>query len=137
MISRESSGDIRSVSQYKLILKKIKGLGKKKIEQMGEAILAIINSFPAGEQAPPVANTTADHPQVQEEKKVKDTKQESFDLFKAGNTVSQIARIRGFTVSTIEGHLSHGQGHAHHVRALHRQVDGGAPLLHHHQNRPP
>jgi hypothetical protein len=25
MISRESSGDIRSVSQYKLILKKIKG----------------------------------------------------------------------------------------------------------------
>ncbi len=40
------------------------------------------------------------------EKKI-DTKQLSFDLYKEGKTVKEIAAIRNFAVTTIEGHLAH------------------------------
>ncbi len=85
-------------------LKKIKGLGKKKIEQMGEDILEIINSLSAGEKTPAIVRTIMNEP---EEKTIKDTKQESFDLFEAGETIDSIARTRKLTVSTVEGHLAH------------------------------
>lgn len=85
-------------------LKKIKGLGKKKLEQMGEDILQIIKGLSTREGIPATANAVPDEP---EEKKVKDTKQESFELFEGGKTVNEIAQIRGLVVSTIEGHLTY------------------------------
>lgn len=40
-------------------------------------------------------------------KKKPDTKKETFDLYKQGKSISEIAGQRGFTIGTIEGHLSH------------------------------
>ncbi len=39
--------------------------------------------------------------------KKKDTKKESFEYYRAGKNVGQIAEIRGLTTTTIEGHLAH------------------------------
>ena len=36
-----------------------------------------------------------------------DTKTVSFDLFKAGKIVAEIAKERNFTIGTIEGHLAY------------------------------
>ncbi|MFA4853487.1 MAG: helix-turn-helix domain-containing protein, partial [Bacteroidales bacterium] len=36
-----------------------------------------------------------------------DSKKLSFDLYKAGKTIEEIAQERSFVVSTIEGHLAH------------------------------
>jgi nucleoside-triphosphatase THEP1 len=43
---------------------------------------------------------------VPKEKKI-DTKQLTFDLYKEGKTIEQIAAIRNFAITTIEGHLVH------------------------------
>jgi len=40
-------------------------------------------------------------------KKREDTKKASFEMFKAGKTISEIAVERGYAFSTIEGHLAH------------------------------
>ncbi len=99
-------------------LKKIKGLGKKKIEQMGADLVEIINSElgplpPAqGMQISldqPAANEEAEVKEeaVKPAKRTKDTKQETLDLFKEGNSIAEIAEQRGLAISTIEGHLTH------------------------------
>ncbi len=45
---------------------------------------------------------------IKGEKKEKiDTKQLTFDLYKEGKTVKEIAALRNFAVTTIEGHLAH------------------------------
>src|SRR6185436_16689647 len=36
-----------------------------------------------------------------------DTKRVSFDLYKAGKSIAEIAGVRNLAVSTIEGHLAH------------------------------
>jgi nucleoside-triphosphatase THEP1 len=43
---------------------------------------------------------------VPKEKKI-DTKQLTFDLYKEGKTIEEIAALRNFAVTTIEGHLAH------------------------------
>ena len=112
-------------------LKKIKGLGKKKIEQMGEDLLEIINSLaeeapqaeeglnaraaaldrdpgrqtdsPEGETSSPGGETDA----PKEKKEKTDSKQQSFELFGSGKSIQEIAEIRGLATGTIEGHLTH------------------------------
>lgn len=113
-------------------LKKIKGLGKKKIEQMGSVLLAIINSMAKEEagastgkgtaqkrdSASSEEDYTAREPEAEEEeekeesapkakKEKKDTKLQSFELFQEGKSIPEIAEIRGFATSTIEGHIAH------------------------------
>ncbi|MDO8992614.1 MAG: helix-turn-helix domain-containing protein, partial [Daejeonella sp.] len=84
-------------------LENIKGLGKTRVKQYGTDLLEIINSY---------CKEHSIEREIQElpikEKKIKtDTKQVSFDLFKQGKTISEIAKERAFTTGTIEGHLSH------------------------------
>lgn len=86
-------------------LQQVKGFGKKRTDQYGEEVLAIIKTF------------KEDHTIEQEEKtpeqvvKIKqdkiDTKKVSFDLFKAGKSIEDIAEERGMVISTIETHLAH------------------------------
>ncbi|MBP6811987.1 MAG: helix-turn-helix domain-containing protein, partial [Saprospiraceae bacterium] len=46
-------------------------------------------------------------PEITVEKQVKtDTKLQSFEMFKAGKTIDEIAQARGFVRTTIEGHLA-------------------------------
>jgi hypothetical protein len=87
-------------------LEMIKGMGKAKINQYGEEIIAIITKY--------CEQYKIEKPQIdlqpvrKKEKKPKaDPKVLSFELYKEGKTISEIAQIRGFVNSTIEGHLSH------------------------------
>ena len=84
-------------------LENIKGLGKVRVKQYGIQILEIINSYCENQGIDRQA-----HEIPLKEKKLKpDTKTLSLNLFKEGKTISEIAQERGFTPTTIEGHLAH------------------------------
>lgn len=89
-------------------LESIKGMGKIKVRLFGPEILEIINSYVhsygierEGFQIP------VKEVRKKEVKTKEDTKKISFDLYKSGRTVSEIAAERNFTTTTIEGHLAH------------------------------
>jgi hypothetical protein len=85
-------------------LKLIKGMGKKKAEQFGEEILEIIAKFciEHGITRKPLApKASSKAPKV----KI-DTKRASYDLYKAGKTIEEIAGERNLSRSTIEEHLA-------------------------------
>jgi PIF1-like helicase/Helix-turn-helix domain/HRDC domain/UvrD-like helicase C-terminal domain len=93
-------------------LKKISGIGKVKVEQYGEAIIEIIQQYVAekgivSDQMPAPEKKEKKEKKEKEVIQITPTKQTSFDLFKAGKTIAEIAEERGFTPSTIEGHLSY------------------------------
>lgn len=93
-------------------LKKIKGIGAAKIKQFGNSILNVITQYveknglqemqlfvPELEEVPKLPKT--------------DSKTLSYDLYKAGKTIKEIAAERGFAATTIEGHLAHFVGTGH------------------------
>jgi len=87
-------------------LQLINGMGNKKIEQFGADILQMIqhycdeNNIEKGEIPLKAIAKKEKKPKI-------DTKKESFDLFKSGKTVAEIAKERGLTQNTIESHLAH------------------------------
>jgi len=91
----------RSMSQLKLI----RGMGKKKSVEFGEELLDIINSYCEKEkiEAPSEPLSEKKLPKKRKE----ETKKISFDLFKEGKSVSQIAEERTLSITTIEGHLAY------------------------------
>jgi hypothetical protein len=82
-------------------LERIKGLGRKKIQQYGEEILEIIRRYTKSHQ---IESTEQEEMPEQKKEKVSSKKQ-SFDLFSEGKTVEEVARERNLAVTTIEGHL--------------------------------
>ena len=84
-------------------LENIKGLGKTRVKQYGTDLLEIINSY-CKEHG--IEREVFELP-IKEKKIKTDTKKLSFDLFKQGKTISEIAKERAFTTGTIEGHLAH------------------------------
>ncbi len=85
-------------------LKAVHGFGKKKIELFGEEILEIINRYVEEKGIDPPVFV----PPIKEKKPPKKpTREISFELWKAGKTVTEIATERNLTVSTIERHLAH------------------------------
>ncbi len=86
----------------------IPGFGKVKLKQFGKQFIDIISTY--CEQ-----HNLESHPEMVKEKKAgkikrvsrPDTKMASFDLYKAGKTIIEIAAQRNLTVTTIEGHLAH------------------------------
>lgn len=85
-------------------LRNIKGLGAKRIETHGVAILDIIRKFCEAQNI-----HQPDEPMTlpAEKPKKTDTKKVSFDLFESGKTIAEIAIERNLTTNTIEGHLAH------------------------------
>ncbi len=81
-------------------LKKVQGIGKGKLKQFGDELVGLVRKYcqsldmPIPEPPPPPP------PKI-------DTKTQSFDLFKSGKTIDEIAAERGLVRSTIEGHLAH------------------------------
>ncbi|MBK7131669.1 MAG: helix-turn-helix domain-containing protein [Bacteroidales bacterium] len=85
-------------------LRLVKGMGKKKSEKFGGEILEIITFYCEKENIAPAVDTIAYGKAI---KKVKeDTKKISFDLFKEGKSVTQIAEERNLIATTIESHLA-------------------------------
>ncbi len=85
-------------------LKAIKGIGQKKLEMFGDELLQIIIDFCEEKD---FAGLAIDEPEHEEKKPKTDTKQVSFALWKAGKSITEIAKERNYAESTIEGHLSH------------------------------
>lgn len=84
-------------------LAKIKGIGKIKMQQFGNEILGIINKYCEKN------NISKQSVEVVEEKKesTTDTKHTSYQLFNNGWSITDIAKQRGLTTGTIEGHLAY------------------------------
>lgn len=88
-------------------LKKVKGFGAKKVSQFGKEILAMIMEYRIRMKME-ITNKQSDIETVEENKVPKtDTKLVSFNLFRSGKSIDEIAKLRGMTFSTIEGHLLH------------------------------
>jgi hypothetical protein len=91
--------------QSQVVLKQVKGMGKKKSEKYGNELLSMIADYCREKNIEPPVQNFEEKPTP---KKVKaDTNLASFNLFKSGKSVMQIADERNMAVSTIEGHLAH------------------------------
>jgi hypothetical protein len=89
-----------------LSLNSVKGMGKKKSEKFGEELLNIIISYCKKENIESPPETLIDKKKIP--KKIKeDTKKISYDLFREGKAISQIAEERNLSITTIEGHLAY------------------------------
>ena len=82
-------------------LKKIKGIGAVRSKQFGAEILEIIQKYCI---AKGIENTQLS---LSEPPPKPDTKLASFELFKAGKSIEEIAAARGLATSTIENHIAH------------------------------
>lgn len=89
----------------------ISGFGPVKSRQYGKEFLEIIcdyceaNDLSSTIELKPIkTKSTKKATEIKSEKT--DTKRISFDLFKSGKTIEEIAFERTLTLSTIEGHLS-------------------------------
>jgi len=85
-------------------LKTIKGFGKKKIKVFGDEIIEIIIAY-CSENNLETTEQIIETNLLPEKIKV-NTKQKSFELFKSGKTIFEIATERGMSPTTIEGHLA-------------------------------
>ncbi len=93
------------VPQSLRALKQVKGMGTKKSEKYGEELLDIIISYCTKENIEPPDVTLTEKKIA---KKVKEeTKKISYDLFREGKTIAQIAEERKLSINTIEGHLAY------------------------------
>ncbi len=85
-------------------LEMVKGMGKIKLKQYGEEILDMITVYCEENH---IERSEMEIP-LKKEKKIKlDSPKVSFDLYKEGKTIPEIAAERGFANTTIEGHLAH------------------------------
>ncbi len=83
-------------------LLRIKGIGKKKLERYGEAISKIIENYSCEKEVSVNLASAADAPKPPSP----DTKFISLEMFEAGRTIEEIARLRTLARTTIEGHLA-------------------------------
>lgn len=87
-------------------LKKISGIGDVKLKMYGAAIIDMIENYCTKNGL--VANTLKiPFSKKPTKKKKADTKEISFNAFKAGKKIAEIAEERGMAQSTITGHLAH------------------------------
>ena len=89
-------------------LEKISGFGKAKVDAYGNDFLVIINAYCSENNLS--SNIAAKIPKrIRKESgnPRTDTKGETFKLYTEGQTITNIAKKRGLTVQTIEGHLAH------------------------------
>ena len=88
----------------KMELKTIHGMGKARVEKYGDAIIEVIKAYcEVYDVVPNVINRT----EMEVDKKPKtNTKEVSYQLFKEGKKVEEIAGIRELTENTIFGHLA-------------------------------
>jgi hypothetical protein len=93
-------------------LMKIAGFGKAKVDKYGDDILEAIESYCSSYNL--TTNIDAKPVSLKKEAKEKpgkgqkpDTKLMSFEMYKQGKSIDEIARERNYTTATIEGHLSH------------------------------
>jgi cytidylate kinase len=88
---------VRLLPMDRASLKKIPGIGKGKVKRFAADLIGIVGKYCAEK------NISTKPPEPSKA----NTKQVSFDLYKSGKTVAEIAVERNLAVSTIEGHLAY------------------------------
>jgi len=88
---------VRLLLMDRASLKKISGIGKGKLKRFGADLLGIVGKYCAEKD---IATKPPEPSKI-------NTKRVSFDLYKAGKTIAEIAAERNLAVSTIEGHLAY------------------------------
>jgi len=87
-------------------LKHIDGIGKKKFDSYGAKILDIVRLYVEINNIPVNAKEIEYKEAVKKKKPEKGESQElSYEMFEAGKSVKEIAKVRSLTISTVEGHL--------------------------------
>lgn len=86
-------------------LKKINGIGTVKVRQFGAEILEIIRDYCRNNEVNRGLVATMDFAESKIKKPKEDTKQMSYDLYKSGKSVAEVAKARGLTEGTILNHL--------------------------------
>lgn len=97
---------VQNLPQNTTQLKLVKGIGKKKLATYGTEILEIILRFCEKQNVQPSKEPF----QTKEEKpkpEIEDTKKISLKHFRDGNSIEEIAAIRGLKTNTIETHLGY------------------------------
>jgi ATP-dependent DNA helicase RecQ len=88
----------------------ISGFGKAKVDKYADEILEAVESYCRRYNLESNMAAKADSPKRAHKEKgeegKRDTKKLSFDLFKDGKTITEIAKERNLTANTIEGHLA-------------------------------
>lgn len=102
------SGICESLPTTPTTLKRIRGIGPAKMKLFGDELLEIITDYIGEYDIEEDKLNVID--KLKPEKKPKtpkpDTKKISFDLFKSGMSVNEIAEKRNLVTNTIEGHLA-------------------------------
>jgi RNA binding exosome subunit len=81
-------------------LQAVKGIGTKKVDQYGVAIISIVSEFIQEKGMKP----REDQVEVPKAPKKKNWEM-SYELYKAGKSIQEIAQAQGFVAETIENHL--------------------------------
>lgn len=82
----------------------IKGLGKRSAKKYGQAIITLVNEYCEANDG--VSQSTGVQSAI-EKSANPDTRKISYQLYRQGKSIQQIAKERGLIASTIEGHLAH------------------------------
>jgi tRNA uridine 5-carbamoylmethylation protein Kti12 len=93
------------IPQSLTAIKLVKGMGKKKSDKFGAELLEIIILFCKKANIEP-GNVIPEEQEIPKKIKV-DSKKISFDLFREGKSIPQIAEERTLSITTIEGHLAY------------------------------
>ncbi|MDB5221698.1 MAG: family ATPase [Chitinophagaceae bacterium] len=105
---------LKEIATYLPLNKKdlllLSGFGKAKVDKYGDEILSFVENYCTTHNlqtniAAKVANPKRERKEKSNEVKT-DTKTLSFQLFKEGKSVSEIAKERNLSISTIEAHLA-------------------------------
>ena len=93
---------VQTLPASKNELKAVKGMGGTRMQQFGKEILEMVIAYrkQKGLDLPIGAEKEV-------EKAGLSSQESSFELFKNGQSIPEIAKERGMAVSTIEGHLAH------------------------------
>ena len=112
-----SSQSLEEMTQFLPVtqqdLGKINGFGKIRIRQFGNDFIDIIKEYCEQNNLQPATSLIPDK-KIRREKKITNeqvnrpgSKTTSFELYKAGKSINEIAEERKFALSTIEGHLAY------------------------------
>ena len=109
-----SHASLKEIAEYlpltKKDLMKIGGFGKAKADKYGDDILETVQDYCARHELG--SNISAKESSPKKERKEKSLEEKtptnifSFNLFKEGKSVAEIAKERNLAITTVEGHLS-------------------------------
>lgn len=89
-------------------LKKIKGIGTRKAQFFGDDIIGIVKQYLFSQNIPIEADTeeTAENTRVKTKTEKSKSIHITLGLLNDGKSIEEVAQLRGYTVSTIEGHIA-------------------------------